>query len=84
MKGLGCSKRSENIINQKIGCFYFEAMPKISSEVQQKIFFREILKKIKKNVPILDFGNDSLLLTKIQYESLPKPQYGHVFSIFFI
>ena len=22
MEGLGCSKRSENIINRKIGCFY--------------------------------------------------------------
>ena len=37
--GLGCSKHPENIIHRKIGCFYFEAMPKISSEVQQKHFF---------------------------------------------
>ena len=35
-----CSKRSENLINRKIGTFYIEAIPPKFSQLRQKIFFR--------------------------------------------
>ena len=37
---LPCSKRSENLINRKIGTFYIEAIPQNFSQLRQKIFFR--------------------------------------------
>ena len=45
MSEIECSNRPENIINGKIGCFCIDAIPEKISEVQQKIFFQEILKK---------------------------------------
>ena len=51
MSEIECSNRPENIINGKIGCFCIDAMPENFSEVQQKIFFQEILKKNKKTCP---------------------------------
>ena len=48
MKGLGCSKHFENLINQKIGCFYINTIPPNLSEVQRKMFIREIGQNLKK------------------------------------
>ena len=57
MKGLECLKRSENLINRKMGCFYIEAIPQKISKVRKQILFFEILKKklkkLKKNCNFL-------------------------------
>ena len=39
MKGLGCPKRSENIINRKMRCFYIEAISKKNLRTNKKCFF---------------------------------------------
>ena len=44
-----CSKRSENIINRKIGNFYIEDIPKTFSQLRKNIIFFEV-KKIWKIV----------------------------------
>ena len=48
MKGLGFAKRSENIINRKIGCFYIKAIPNFFWGPRKNIFLRE--RRLKKKL----------------------------------
>ena len=45
MSEIECSNPPENLTDRKMRCFYIEAMSKNISEAQQKIFFRDALKK---------------------------------------
>ena len=47
MSEIECSNPPENLTDRKMRCFYIEAMSKKKSEAQQKIFFRDALKKTK-------------------------------------
>ena len=71
MKGLEFAKRSENIINRKIGCFYIKAMPNFFLGSNEKYFFERDPKKNKKR-PKVDFGKDFLCKTDSFYKGLLK------------
>ena len=82
MSEIECSNRPENLTDRKMRCFCIDAMPEIFSEVQQKIFFQEILKKNKKKtVPILDFGKYSL--PKSNMNPYQNPVWARFFFVFF-